>query len=147
MPYPGLLHPELLPLWQAAADPYPLRWHSNTVLPQSLWGPWVLMCTRYVWALWASLVGMGFDSKCNFTPSTILLGLLLCPWMWGISSKSLQRHTAAAPAPTIFLGLLCPCTWGISSHSLQCHAAATSTPAVNIVKINYLKLLNYIHEL
>ena len=32
----------------------------------------------------ASLVGMGFDSKCNFTPPTILLELLLCLWMWGI---------------------------------------------------------------
>ena len=31
-----------------------------------------------------SLVGMGFDSKCDFAPPTILLGLLLCPWMWGI---------------------------------------------------------------
>ena len=28
-----------------------------------------------------SLVGMGFDSKCDFAPPTILLGLLLCPWM------------------------------------------------------------------
>ena len=147
MPYPSLLHPEPLPPRQSTADPYLHRSHSNTVLSQSLWSLWVLVFTRYVWALWASLVGMGFDSKCNFTPSTILLGLLLCPWMWGISSKSLQHHTAAAPAPTIFLGLLCPCTWGISSHSLQCHAAATSTPAVNIVKINYLKLLNYIHSL
>ena len=27
---------------------------------------------------------MGFDSKCNFAPPTILLGLLLFPWMWGI---------------------------------------------------------------
>ena len=27
---------------------------------------------------------MGFDSDCDFTPPTILLGLLLCPWMWGI---------------------------------------------------------------
>ena len=32
---------------------------------------------------------MGFDSKCNFAPPTVLLGFLLCPWMWGISSKSL----------------------------------------------------------
>ena len=36
------------------------------------------------WVLRASLVGMGFDFKCNFTPPRILLGLLLCPWMWGI---------------------------------------------------------------
>ena len=36
---------------------------------------------------------MGFDSKHDFTPSTILLGLL-CPWTWGISSQSLQHHPA-----------------------------------------------------
>ena len=39
----------------------------------------------------ASLVGMGFDSKCNFAHPTILLGLL-CSWTWAISSKSLQLH-------------------------------------------------------
>ena len=33
---------------------------------------------------------MGFDSKHEFAPPTILLGLLLCPWMWGISSQLLQ---------------------------------------------------------
>ena len=27
---------------------------------------------------------MGFDSKRDFAPPTILLGLLLCPWMWDI---------------------------------------------------------------
>ena len=84
MPYPGLLHPEPLPLWQATADLYLHRRYSNTVLSQSLWGLWVLVHTRFVWALWASLVGKGFDSKCDFTPPTIFLGLLLCPWMWGI---------------------------------------------------------------
>ena len=66
-----------------------VRRHSNTVLSQSLLGIWVLVRTRVVWALWASLVCMGFDSKCVFTPPTILLELLLCPWTWGISSKSL----------------------------------------------------------
>ena len=30
MPYPGLLHPEPLPLQQATADPYLHRRHSNT---------------------------------------------------------------------------------------------------------------------
>ena len=29
-------------------------------------------------------MGMGFDSKHEFAPPTILLGLLLCPWAWGI---------------------------------------------------------------
>ena len=38
MTYPGLLHPEPLPLQQSAADPYLQRRHSNTVLSQSLWG-------------------------------------------------------------------------------------------------------------
>ena len=30
------------------------------------------------------LAGMGFDSKRNFAPATILLGLLLCPGTWDI---------------------------------------------------------------
>ena len=41
---------------------------------------WVLVHTKFGWALRASLVGMGLDSKCDFTPPTIFLGLLLCPW-------------------------------------------------------------------
>ena len=48
LPYPGLLHPEPLPLWQATAGLYLLRRHPNTVLSQSLWGLWVLVHTRYV---------------------------------------------------------------------------------------------------
>ena len=91
MPYPNLLHPEPLSLWQSTADLYLDRKCSNTVLSQSLWGPWVLVCTRFVWALWASLLGVGFDSKWEFAPSTILLRLLLWPWTWGISSQPLQR--------------------------------------------------------
>ena len=39
---------------------------------------------------WTSLVGMGSNSKCEFATLTILLGLLLCPWAWGISSQPLQ---------------------------------------------------------
>ena len=91
MPYPSLLHPRPLLLQQSTSDPYLHRRCSNTVLSQSLWGLWVLVCTRLVWALWASLAGMGFDSKCKFAPPTILLGLLLCCWTWGIASKSLQH--------------------------------------------------------
>ena len=48
MPYPGLLHPEPLPLRQATADLYFDRRHSNTILAASLWGLWVLECTRFV---------------------------------------------------------------------------------------------------
>ena len=34
--------------------------------------------SKYLWQEWS------FDSKCNFAPPTIVLGLLLCPWTWGI---------------------------------------------------------------
>ena len=87
MPYPGLLHPEPLPLQRSTADPYLHRRHSNTVPSQSLWGLWVLVYTRFVWALWAPLVGMGFDSKCDFAPPTILLEILLCPILEEISPE------------------------------------------------------------
>ena len=55
-----------------------------------MWGPWVLVHARFVWALWASLVGIGFDSEHEFASPIVLLGLLLCPWTWGISSQPLQ---------------------------------------------------------
>ena len=48
MLYPGLLHPEPLPLWEATADPHLHRRHSNTVLSQSLWNPWALAHRRLV---------------------------------------------------------------------------------------------------
>ena len=48
MPYPSLLHPEPLPLWQSTFDPSLHRKHSETVLFQSLWGLWVLVCKRFV---------------------------------------------------------------------------------------------------
>ena len=46
MPYPGLLHLELL--WQATADPYLCRRHSDTVLAQSLWGVWILVSGSWI---------------------------------------------------------------------------------------------------
>ena len=59
---------------QTTATLYLHRRYSNTVLSQSLYFPWVLVHKRFVWALWESLVEMGFDSKHEFTPPTILLG-------------------------------------------------------------------------
>ena len=67
------------------ADPYLHRRHSRTQRQV-----WLSLCRfswyaqGFVWDLQASLVGMGLDSKCNFTPPILLLGHLLCPWMWGI---------------------------------------------------------------
>ena len=103
MTYPGLLHPEPLPLQQTTVDQYLLRRHPNTVLSQSLWGLWVLVHTglsepsECLWQV--------FDSKHIFTPPnfSLLPGLLLCPWMWGISSKLLQHHTAVAPVLSSYM--------------------------------------------
>ena len=77
--------------------PVPVAVHSwpklsqemlNTV-PSRLCGVPGSWWTRFVWALWVSLAGMGLDSELEFAPPTILLGLLLCPWAWSISSQLL----------------------------------------------------------
>ena len=68
---PGLMHSEPLPLHQDTADPYLYRRHSNT--QRQVWlslcgvsGSW---CTQsFVWALRASLEGIGLDSKHDFAP-------------------------------------------------------------------------------
>ena len=87
MPHPGLLHPEPLLLEQATADPYLHRRHSNSQREVWLGLCGVSWCAQsLVWALWASLAGIGFDSKCNFAPPTVFVWLFLCSW--GISSKS-----------------------------------------------------------
>ena len=62
-------HPEPLSLWQTTANLSLHRRRSNTVL-------WVLVCTRFLWGLWASLAGMGFDLN---TKSPLL------PSCWGFS--------------------------------------------------------------
>ena len=85
MPQPGLLHAEPLTLRQATADLYLHRRHSNT--QRQVWLSLCRVCwcvQGFVGALRVSLLGMGFDSKCDFAPPTILLGLLLCCWTWGI---------------------------------------------------------------
>ena len=68
---------------------------------------------------------MGFDSKREFAPPTVLLGLLLCPWAWGISPQLLQCCAATAPVPTILLWFLWPWMWGTCSWLLQQSAAVT----------------------
>ena len=45
----------------------------------------------FVWALQTFLADMGFDSKCDFTPPTILLGLLLYPYTWSIFLGGVQH--------------------------------------------------------
>ena len=108
MPHPGLLHPEPLSLQQSTSDLYLHRRPSDTALAQSLWGLWVLVCTRFARALQASLAGMGFDSKCDFGPPTILLGLL-CPWVcdifpWGDPTFSCLWGSAARCSSGVLTG-------------------------------------------
>ena len=90
MPYPGLLHPELLPLKQSTSDLYP-QWetlkHSFVSVSVGSLGPGVHKVCLSPPSISG---GCGFYSKCNFAPSTILLGLFLCPWMLGIIFGGIQ---------------------------------------------------------
>ena len=44
----------------------------------SLWGLWILVSTRFCLSPPSVSDGYGFDSKCNFIPPSVSLGLLLC---------------------------------------------------------------------
>ena len=73
MPYPGLLHPEPLPLCQATADPYLHRRCSNTALAHSLESleSWcslgVFEPSERLWRVWGLIVN-------------VILPLLLSSW-------------------------------------------------------------------
>ena len=89
---PGVLQPEPLSPWQATADPCLCRRHSDAqrrVWLSLLCVPWVLVCTRF--HLNPLSVSGRFDSKHDFAPPIILLGLLLCPWMWGMIFCGIQH--------------------------------------------------------
>ena len=84
---PGLLQWEAPSPRQATADLWLHRRHSDTQRQGwlGLCGVSGSRCTQgFIWALQESLVAVGFDSKCDFTPPIILSGLLLCPWILGI---------------------------------------------------------------
>ena len=62
---------------------------------------------------------------------TILLGLLLRPWTWDISSKSLQHHTAAIPVPS-------------SRHGVFPHSrSSTMQPPLEVEKMMFALLLYF----
>ena len=133
MPYPGLLHPEPPPLQQATADPHHLRRHPNTGLSQSLWGLWVLVQTRCVWASWASLAGMSFILNAILTFLQSCWGVSFAPGH-GISPQSLsstmqQLHQCLKPSLQPL-----PSSWGFSA--LGCeespHSCSNAYPLVGV---------------
>ena len=68
--------PEPVSLWQTTADPHLHRKCSNTVLFQSLWGPWLLVHTRFfepsehLWQEWGLILNTSYP---------------LLPSCWGFS--------------------------------------------------------------
>ena len=139
MPYPGLLHPEPLPLQQFTADPYLLRRHTNTVLSQCLWGLWVLVHTRYepylwwVWGLilnaispflpscWAFSFALGHwvSSQSHSSAAQLLLQCLLFCWSFSVPGCGVSPHSCSSTEQQ---------TWGISSQPLSHHAATALGP-------------------
>ena len=119
---------------QATADPRVHRRHSYT--QRQVWlslcgapGSWSTQ--GFVWALQTSPVGMGFDSKCNFAPPTILLGL----WMrgifvcvCGIQHSPVDGHSAASCNSGVLTGE--------DAHiPLFCHIVVLTTNCGNFLKI------------
>ena len=80
MPYPGLLHPEPLFLWQSTAEPHLL----NTVDIQTQFclrlcgGLWVLVHTKFLWWVWGLILNE-------------ILPLL--PSCWGFSFAKVNRSS------------------------------------------------------
>ena len=76
MPHPGLLYPEPCPCAEPCWSVPPqetLKYSSVSVSVGSL-GPGA---NKVCLSPLSILVGMGFDSKHNFAPPTVFLGLLL----------------------------------------------------------------------
>ena len=82
MPYPGLVHPEQLPLGKSTADLYLCRRLSNPVLAQSLWGLWVLVRIQS-----GPLKGLFEPSKHLWRVWGLILNVILhlLPSCWGFS--------------------------------------------------------------
>ena len=53
-----------------------------------------------------SLTGMGFDSQFDFALPTILLGLLLFPWMWGFPFLGGIHHSPVVQQRAVILKVL-----------------------------------------
>ena len=127
MPYPSLLHPEPLSLWQSTADLYLYSRHSNTVPSLSLWvpGSW---CTQSLFEpsehLWQELGlilnvnspllpsgwGFPFDLGCGVSPHSRSRAYHLT----GVS-LTLDMGYLFTAAPVKCSHCSWPWTWGIAS--------------------------------
>ena len=88
---PRCVAAKLLSPHQVTADLCLRRRHSkgrSGSVSTWVWSLWVFMHTRvfffFFWALQASLAGMGFVSKHDFAPPSILLRILLYLWTWDV---------------------------------------------------------------
>ena len=102
-----LLHPEPLSLRQSTADPYLHRRRSNTVLSQSLWGPWVLVPIGFVWAcrsLWHWAAGNEGLTQIVLLFKIYLIFLAFMNLTVGMVLLAFHRDSRAVP----FLVLLLP---------------------------------------
>ena len=124
MPYPGLVHPEPLPLQQATADPHLHKRCSNIALAQSLWvsGSW---CTQ----------GLFESSEHLWQVRGLILNMTspLLPSCWGFSFAlgheiSPQSHSSAAQ-PLLQHLLSC---WGFSvlGPGVSPHSCSSATQSM-----------------
>ena len=109
MPYPSLLHPEPLPLWQYTADPYLHRRHSNPQrqvflslcgVPGSWCAQGIFEPSEHVWRVWCLILNA-------------ILPLL--PSFWGFSfalACGISPHSCSSPGQPLLQCLLS--CWGFS---------------------------------
>ena len=99
MPYPGLLHPELLPLRQATADLCLHRRHSDTVR-LSLWGVSGSWCTQgwfepseHLWWEWGLILNaiLPLVPSCGASPLPLDMGYLFFGWVNGSKFSNLKQ--------------------------------------------------------
>ena len=126
MPYPSLLHPESLPLWQSTADPYLLRRHSNTVLAQSLWIPWVLVCTsifepsEHVWQVW----GLILNAISPLLPSCLGFSFAL--------GCGISPHSCSSPGQQLLQCLPSCRGFSVHGHGVSPHSCYSTTQLYNV---------------
>ena len=110
--------PRALSLWQSTVDPYLHRRCSNTVLSQSLWGPWVLVYTgsfeptECLWREWGLILNTNLPLLPSCWGFSFALGCGVCshscsPSYWGFSDlgRAVSPHSCSSKAQSPLLSL------------------------------------------